>query len=135
MSYFADLTPYTYLRADDEYLNVGWLAAGRSFLTGDTLEGFMDALVVSAREYHAKMRGFQNCVFCDLKAPIWVSSPGETEDLLLGMSEIRVAGEGDRKYAAPSLIVHYVANHHYCPPLEFQRAVLAAVDPKTAQTA
>jgi len=42
----------------------------------------------------------------------------------LGFSNVFVPGEG-RLYVAPSLILHYIAEHGYAPPQEFQAAVLA----------
>ena len=42
----------------------------------------------------------------------------------LGNGEIRVTGEDGTVYAAPTMIAHYVAEHHYLPPQEFVDAVL-----------
>lgn len=44
----------------------------------------------------------------------------------LGSAEIRVTGEHGEIYAAPDLIYHYVADHHYKAPDAFVCAVLLA---------
>jgi hypothetical protein len=41
----------------------------------------------------------------------------------LGNGEIIVKGEDGRRYAAPTLILHYIEAHHYLPPEEFIQAV------------
>ncbi len=43
---------------------------------------------------------------------------------LLGAAEIHVDGGGGAAFAAPSLIVHYVTEHEYLPPVEFREAVV-----------
>jgi hypothetical protein len=48
---------------------------------------------------------------------------------LIGNAEIRVFGEYETIYAAPTLIYHYVSEHHYKPPVEFVRAVLTGPRP------
>ncbi|MEW6206883.1 MAG: hypothetical protein AB1631_00845 [Acidobacteriota bacterium] len=42
-----------------------------------------------------------------------------------GSGEIRVRGRGRIRYAAPTLIYHYIETHRYLPPQEFIEAVLA----------
>jgi hypothetical protein len=44
------------------------------------------------------------------------------EQLTIGSAEIRVFGQ--RIYAAPTLIYHYVLEHHYQPPNDFVRGLL-----------
>ena len=43
---------------------------------------------------------------------------------LLRMAEIYVNGFDGAAFAAPSLIVNYVLEHHYLPPEPFQKAIV-----------
>ena len=47
----------------------------------------------------------------------------------IGTAEIRVFGPHGAIYAAPTLIYHYVAEHHYKPPAEFVHAALTSPRP------
>ena len=51
------------------------------------------------------------------------------EQLMLGTAEIRAYGANGVLYAAPTLIYHYVAKHHYQPPDEFIQAVMTGPRP------
>lgn len=75
----------------------------------------------------AQTRGVHPCPFCDNPHGIEVERDGRI--LLLGTAEIRVFGEKSTIYAAPTLIYHYVAGHHYAPPETFVRAVLEGPSP------
>ena len=47
----------------------------------------------------------------------------------MGATNLFIPKIGDAGFfVAPSLILHYVIDHNYCPPLEFQAAVLACPD-------
>jgi hypothetical protein len=70
-----------------------------------------------------RTRGWKECAFCAGEPPVEVDVDGERSPV--GDAEIRVTGTGDRRYAAPTLIVHYVAAHGYRPPDEFVDAVMA----------
>jgi hypothetical protein len=122
MTYFQDLSPYTYwLPASDGLpgipeINVGWLDAGHGFPQGDTapeLVEKLERLCRTSRRYQT--RGSHPCPFC--QDPEAESS-----------AEIRVAGKGV-VYAAPTLIAHYVAVHQYAPPPEFIDALGACEVP------
>ncbi|HDY5947901.1 TPA: hypothetical protein RQ911_001945 [Pseudomonas aeruginosa] len=48
------------------------------------------------------------------------------EDVGLGFSEIWVpAVEKGAYFASPSLIIHYIEEHGYCPPQIYSEAVMA----------
>ena len=49
--------------------------------------------------------------------------------MLLGTSEVRVFGEDGNIFAAPTLIYHYMKDHHYRPPDQFIMAVLDGPTP------
>lgn len=112
---FTDLTPYTYFHPEDEppdTVNVGWLARGYPFPTGVTSAEFRDKLALLCQRRLKQTRGAHACEFCTGR------------DRPRSSSEMRVSA-GDRPYAAPSLIHHYVVAHDYRPPDEFVAAVLA----------
>jgi hypothetical protein len=119
VTFFADLTPYTYHHAEQEQpgtVNVGWLDRRHAFATGTTSAAFRDRLRLLCRRRVKQTRGFQPCYFC--------RGPYRPQ----GSAEIRVPGDG-RVYAAPELVYHYVAAHGYRLPGEFVAAVLALPAP------
>jgi len=135
VTYFADLTPYTYwsrvadVAGDDpddglgRLLNVGWLAAGESFPTGASPPGLVDNLLRRATRPVHVTRGVHLCEFCE--NPIR-GAPLRLDGKLVhaGNAEIHVTGADNTVYAAPTLIAHYVAEHHYLPPAQFIDAAL-----------
>ncbi|MFG2051826.1 hypothetical protein ACGFIW_30885 [Micromonospora sp. NPDC048935] len=140
MTYFADLTPYTYLKrhedepglADEPWpdlplLNVGWLDASHPLPTGAPPDGLVPALTKLATVPVRQTRGYHYCEIC-------VRDMGEDamdairQGLIArGSAEFQVEGEGVA-YAAPQLLLHYVAAHEYLPPAEFCAAVLRATN-------
>ena len=135
MTYFADLTPYTYSgNTDDELgrstLNIGWLCHQNSFPVGETSQEFIDKLFEYCLDKHIVelMRGFHACEFCNLSWEDWFDRNKyqygqDAHWASIGDGEIRVIGRS-AIYAAPALIYHYVTSHSYKPPDEFVEAVL-----------
>ena len=124
VSYFEDLSDYTYHRsvfARPETKAIGWLALGHDFSTCVPTDDILDLLWSHCSISIAQMRGLHFCEFCPSGSAINAERHGKK--LLLGSSEIRVFSGTGRIYAAPTLIYHYVAVHHYCPPDEFLRAL------------
>ncbi len=137
MTYFEDLSPYQYFRSHElphiRTVNVGWLARDKPFPVGETSSAFrINLLRFCQDEYVVHIaRGFHVCEFCDLPADRWYRErqmpvESHTHWLSIGDGEIRVAGK-TLVYAAPTLIYHYVVDHHYSPPQEFLDAVLNPV--------
>ncbi|MEU3049917.1 MULTISPECIES: hypothetical protein [unclassified Streptomyces] len=122
MTYYADLTPYTYDESDRDRLNVGWLDNGHPFPAGPADEELGEALAHLLRFQVNVTRGMQPCVFCDRRFVEFTDGDGNT--CLLGAGEIHVDGEDGAAFASPSLIVHYVTEHGYRPPEAFRRAAL-----------
>jgi hypothetical protein len=126
MAYFRDLSPYEYglhWGGVPGARNVGWLAPGHSFETGQALESDLDLLWAHCKVAIHATRGLHCCEFCsgwNLDA-FRVMRNGTT--LMLGYSEIRVIGPSGQSYAAPSLIYHYVNVHRYKPPDSFLSAL------------
>jgi hypothetical protein len=115
VSYFEDLTPYTYLHPEEEQpgtVNIGWLDPGHTFPTGETGEAFRAKLRGICQHRVKRTRGFLSCYFCKGR-----NRPHSS-------AEIRVVGV-NRVYAAPEMVGHYVEAHGYRPPDEFIAAVLA----------
>jgi hypothetical protein len=115
MAFFPDLSPHTYTPTCGlEIINIGWLDEGNPFPTGPTPTEFDAALLeLCERPTHVD-RGVHLCWFC--------------RDLLRnkeGNGQIRVLGKNGVRYAAPTLVHHYVTLHHYLPPTEFIEAVIA----------
>ncbi len=133
MPFYEDLSPYLYRRsAEEDALSVGWLADGHDFPVGEAPVSLVERLARLAMRHPVnRMRGWQECPFCDGEYPIEVEVDGERR--AVGDAEIRVVGADGRTYAAPTLIAHYVAAHRYYPPAEFVQAVL--VDLRAAAAA
>ncbi|MEV0474052.1 hypothetical protein [Streptomyces prunicolor] len=133
MAHYKDLSPYDYSDDVDEtgegadsgasLLNAGWLAEGHEFPRGDVPEGFVEALLELAKDTVNVYRGMHFCDFC----PSFQEARKNVtfRDVFIGSGEVHVRGGEGRVYAAPALVVHYVADHGYQPPQEFVDAVLA----------
>ena len=140
MTYFADLTPYTYweppggdgqLGPDEPWpdlpmRNVGWLDAAHPFPTGAPPDELIPALVKLAKARVRQTRGYHYCEIC-------VRDLGEDarEAVRQGViaresAEFQVWGD-TVVYAAPQLLIHYVDAHDYLPPPEFCAAAMRAV--------
>jgi hypothetical protein len=115
MSFFEDLTPYSYFHPEQELpntVNIGWLDRSKPFPSGTTSEEFQVKLGKLCQRRVKQTRGIHRCDFC------------KGRNRPMSSSEMRVAGVGN-VYAAPSLVHHYVVAHNYRPPDEFIAAVLA----------
>jgi hypothetical protein len=51
-------------------------------------------------------------------------------DIDVGNGEIQVRGRGLTIYRAPTMILHYIAKHHYLPPDKFIKALGVGRVPK-----
>lgn len=126
MSYYKDLTPYTYHSSGivDNTLNIGWLDVAFPYSKGKVTKYFINELFEFCRHKLVRMRGFHECNLCLHQNKSLLVVKHNEETLSLGDSEIRVfAGDG-KIYAAPNLIYHYVTEHLYKPPDEFIQVVL-----------
>lgn len=126
MTYYPDLTPYAYEPSDRPMLNVGWLAADRPFPEGVVADCVLKALRVLSVARDHQMRGRHECEFCGVDMPRVVGGPDESEEVVLGSAEIHVPAATGLVYAAPNLVLHYIAEHFYCPPEEFCAAAANA---------
>jgi hypothetical protein len=125
MTWFQDLTPYSYLPLQLPALNVGWLELGMPFPTGTPEPAFVERLrLLTLRALSHSTRGTHSCDFCppvtaeDLKrADGWETYPS-------GNGEIRALASDGTRFAAPMLISHYVESHGYAPPRPFVDAIM-----------
>jgi hypothetical protein len=129
MTYFADGSRYCFLADSEEGegTNVGWLAAEHPFPTGPCTEGFVSALAKLISSPANRTKGFHYCDLCSPEASRGsIRTTIEGQNLELGDAEVWVASATGPRFAAPTLILHYVVAHAYRPPEGFQRAVIAA---------
>jgi hypothetical protein len=114
MTWFADLTKYSYIRWVHEptAVNIGWLDQDHPYLMGPTTPEFQERLTFFCHNPPERFvtKGSHACEFCGR---------------VRGGNEIRVIGD-EKTYAAPVLVFHYVIVHEYRPPDEFIEAVMRA---------
>lgn len=132
MTTYPDLTRYEYWKKvvgleepGGDTLNVGWLGPGVPFAAGECASEFVVALVRLCAAPTARTRGFHDCELCDRESPLEIQF-GEAA-ARVGNGEVRVGAATGVRYAAPTLIAHYVVDHGYVPPPEFQLAVIERV--------
>ena len=129
MGYYADLTPFTYSRteADPAILNVGWLSGKVAFPTAQPHSEFVRALTKLTATPINLYHGTHLCDLCpppsSRASAAGLGMAGDQAEAR-GNGEIWVKGEDGLTYGAPTLILHYVVEHHYSPPAGFVQAVL-----------
>jgi hypothetical protein len=126
--YFPDLSPYSYGSRNrgpvPGVLNVGWLERGHVFPTGAVTAALLTKIEYLAVHLAVNtMRGWHACEFCPPNRPAPLRVDTAHGAAHLGHAEIWVPGENDIVYAAPSLVLHYVTQHQYQPPIEFLSAL------------
>jgi len=123
MTFYGDLSEYAYLGQDLYRLgtkNIGWLGLGHEFERGELTDEILDKVWSFCKISVGQTRGIHECEFCHGDS-YYAERNGEK--LLLGSSEIRVFSRDGDRYAAPTLIYHYMKMHCYTPPVEFIRAL------------
>jgi hypothetical protein len=108
--WYEDLSPYS----GDRLLAVGWLERGRDYPRGAVAPEVYAKLVELCRDPWQPVvaAGVHACSLC-----LYASERSDGANLFLP--------DGDRAFVAPVLIRHYMNAHHYRPPDDFCRAVLA----------
>jgi hypothetical protein len=129
MTYFQDLSPYTYTRMVATEKNVGWLSQSIGPEIWEADDSFLDRVWRYCKISVAQTRGIHRCELCSSHASP-VTKRGD-ESLILGSAEIRVFSLAGDVYAAPNLIYHYILDHHYRPPPEFTDAVRNGAAPES----
>ena len=120
--WFEDLTPYTYGQArstSPTTLNVGWLEHGHEFPAGEVPAAFVARLAQLVE--HAPTHATRGMHYCDL------CPRSDDDEHPCGHAEIRTVGADGTRFAAPSLVHHYVAVHRYQPHAVFIAAVMPSI--------
>jgi|SRR5215472_7843061 len=124
MAYFADLTPYSYIRrlAEPNVVNVGWLDSQHIFPKGQAPAAVLAKVFALCREPVNLARGMHRCQFCPEPTFGYIAERDGIK-IGLGSGEIRVKGLLGIEYASPTMIYHYMNDHSYLPPQEFLEAI------------
>jgi hypothetical protein len=93
--------------------SVGWLERGKPYTRGIVEPAIIDALSQLLKEPWEPcfLMGFHECDLCSGKGQY-------------GKNNLFVPGDGFL-FVSPELILHYIKNHEYVPPVAFCEAVLA----------
>jgi hypothetical protein len=98
----------------------GWLDPRHSYATGSCQEQVVLALEDAARSPIDRTRGWHTCPFCQ-GASRHASTPYTTstgEVMELGDASLEINVDSRRRWLAPNLVLHYIADHDYVPPGE-----------------
>jgi hypothetical protein len=129
MTYFPDLSPYSYGRESHPgVVHVGWLDKVHPYPTGEVDARLIQKMKLLASKPVELYRGKHVCelcieppdlvrIFIDPTCPWahWIAERSSN-------GEIRVS-RGGIIFAAPVLIVHNIEVHSYLPPKQFLQAV------------
>src|SRR4051812_40135002 len=109
VTWFEDLTPYSYGAAPDPaLLNVGWLSIDRPIPTGATPPAFGERLreiCTTPADLGSRTSGIHACEWCARE-----STTGGVPEGSIATGEIRVRS-GEVTFAAPVMVHHYVVKH------------------------
>lgn len=126
MTYFRDLTPLVgSLLESSACLAVGWLEPEYEYPQGALQPRFIERLselLVDPWQPFVHM-GTHDCGFCRLTGGPGQFTCGHTT-IQMKVNNLFIPAE-QHVFVAPSLILHYMDAHLYCPPRAFQEAVLA----------
>lgn len=130
MAYFADSEPCSYFGSDKApgLMAIGWLDDNHAYARGRIEIAFFHRLAeLLVRPWQPIVfAGHEPCHFCRFTGG--PSSVGfEGKEILVGGANLFVPGK-NQTFVAPSTILHYVDSHDYCPPPEFQSAVVSCPD-------
>ena len=137
MAHYSDLERCTYFDRQDDHsvdlIAVGWLEAPYPYQQGGVRAEFSDRLFSLLESVWDPIlfRGKHDCSLCDLGPREMRSKAGLIVDM--GALNLFVPNEGSTGlFVAPSLILHYVVDHGYRPPPQFQTAVMTC--PETSSS-
>lgn len=124
MTYFADIAPCTLYGYYPSVVAVGWLEPEHPYTKGAADPAFVSALAEALVDpwAPAALAGRHSCRFCgDDRSHSFMHGDRR---IALGVSNVLVPSAVS-VYLAPSLVLHYIADHGYLPPRMFVEAVLA----------
>ena len=130
MAYYQDFSKYDIFPAWDMLVAVGWISPLHSFSTGavasDVVSKLSELLVDPIQpRFHLFMLGRHHCLYCPETIPVAKAEVVNGVKLSIGRNNLFVPAAGKRVFVAPSMIIHYIIAHNYCPPQEFLEAVLS----------
>lgn len=126
--YFDDMANYRYFLPSEMkgVLTVGWLDSTHAYCTGevdivaiDRLRRLICGCYPELKVHVNQIRGQHPC---NLSGEYVETRCDREQSIGLGSSEIWIPA-GDRIFAAPSMILHYIEAHSYLPPPEFLSAI------------
>ncbi|SRR6266404_6148375 len=126
--YYEDMSAYSFYLpfALSEVKNIGWLDAEHDFRKGAVDSEILDKLyrlIIKSELINTNVnvsRGVHSCNVCGNENIILSTA----EKTILGRSEIWMpSGQEGQFFAAPSMVYHYIKDHHYLPPPEFISAI------------
>jgi hypothetical protein len=126
MAHYRDLATCDYVGSGltSPCLAVGWLEPGHDFTRGDVSAEFFERLcrlLVEPWSFVA-FAGVHHCEFCRFSGG---GSAAFKNYRISGVGNgILFVPSGSTIYLSPTSIAHYVDAHGYCPPAEFQKAVM-----------
>ena len=126
MAHYADLSVCEYVGAEpgSPCLAIGWLDPAHEYSRGDVSAEFFECLcelLVEPWSFVATA-GVHRCGFCRFSGG---GSATYKRHRISGLgSGMLFVPNGSTVYVAPTSIAHYIDAHGYCPPPEFQRAVM-----------
>lgn len=124
MAYYLDLSPCDYFgRWQGVLIAVGWLEQGHAFATGTVSKEFLAQLVGLLTD------PWQPAVTAGFPMRFMPEYQRTKYDRYRNSQSVHPGHDG--RYVAPSLITHYVDAHEYCPPADFQQAVLKCPEMKS----
>jgi len=133
MTIFEDLKPFSYFgRWQDVLLGVGWLGVDHPYPRGPVSKEFFGALMRLLVDpwQPLVLAGRATCPFCAFSGgPGSLTYSGMT--VTLGSANLLVPATGMHVFVAPSMIVHYIDAHEYCPPAVYREAVLRSPSMKS----
>ena len=126
MAYYKDLSACDYFgTAKPSLVAIGWLDREHAYAVGEISKGTFDLLFRLLRTpWQSRVFvGRHRCNFCLFSGGPVSFQLGDM-DVDMGVSNAFIP-TNELVYVAPSLILHYIDSHQYCPPDEFLAAVEA----------
>jgi hypothetical protein len=115
-----------------DWCAAGWLAPSTPFPTGAVGEPyhhrlFCERLFEACRSWVVDVApGYHVCPFCPMTGDgAMVAASRHGRGAVLGTGEVHAVDRSGVRWAAPTLVYHYVAEHGYRPPEGFVDAVVA----------
>lgn len=126
MTFFADLSRCTYhpVFVEAELYAVGWLS-DHVPTRGRVPHAVVERLVQRTRQAFdpLQFRGYHECEMCP--DPVYEMQDSAGRVLKVGQTNLLIPRlEPTGLFVVPSLILHYIVDHEYAPPVSFQEAVM-----------